>query len=155
MKRSIGSSQQKNLRGYIMNRIISWFSKIHWHQIITAFLIAITFVFTPVGIFFSSSSALAAAPTKTDDSYFVDSGTVKRIQQRAEDLGGEKIGDTGLKNIRELGENIPETIDLNVRNTLDLDKSPAQSAKEAAGKVKSKVNRDIQNTKRAAEEIFD
>lgn len=138
-----------------MNRIISWFPKIHWHQIITAFLIAITFVFTPVGVFFSSSPALAAAPTKTDDSYFVDSGTVKRIQQRAEDFGGEKIGDTGLKNIRELGENIPETIDLNVRNTLDLDKSPSESAKEAAGKVKSKVNRDIQNTKRAAEEIFD
>ncbi|NJN87106.1 MAG: hypothetical protein HC881_13440 [Leptolyngbyaceae cyanobacterium SL_7_1] len=71
--------------------------------------------------------------------------TIKRIQQKAEDLGdapGRRIGDTGLENIRELGENIPETIDLNRRqkgeiysdketNTRDLDKAQRQAERNA------------------------
>ena len=43
--------------------------------------------------------------------------TVKRIQEKAEDLGDSPerpVGKTGLKNIKKLGENIPETIKLNI-----------------------------------------
>ena len=43
---------------------------------------------------------------------------VEKIQRDAEDLGDSPdrpIGQTGLKNIKKLGENIKETVDLNVR----------------------------------------
>lgn len=43
---------------------------------------------------------------------------VQKIQRDAEDLGDSPdhpIGQTGLKNIKKLGENIKETVDLNVR----------------------------------------
>jgi len=44
--------------------------------------------------------------------------TIKRIQEKAEDLGDSPdrpIGDTGLENIKQLGEKIPKVVDLNVR----------------------------------------
>lgn len=49
--------------------------------------------------------------------------TIKQIQQEAEDLGDSPerpIGDTGLENIRELGENIPETINMKLKQTRQI-----------------------------------
>lgn len=68
---------------------------------------------------------------QADKDNSVDKATVKRIQNKAEDLGNSQrpIGDTGLKNIKNLGENIPETIDRNFNN----------NPKEILGNVKDNV----------------
>lgn len=49
--------------------------------------------------------------------------SIKSIQDQAEDLGNGRrnIGDTGLKNIKKLGENIPETIELKARQVFGDD----------------------------------
>jgi hypothetical protein len=55
---------------------------------------------------------IQAEPNEVDP---ISSETLRRIQRKAEDLGDKAkrdIGDTGLKNLRKLPENVPETIDL-------------------------------------------
>jgi hypothetical protein len=98
-----------------MNQVISWIKAINLRQIITVFLVAMTFLVIPA--FSHNPSMQAQANTRVDnaDSYTVDRATVKRIQGKAEDLGDRPdrpIGDTGLKNIKNLGENIPETLEM-------------------------------------------
>lgn len=60
------------------------------------------------------------------DNNDIDAGTkasIKSIQDQAEDLGNGRrnIGETGLKNIKKLGENIPETIELKARQVFGDD----------------------------------
>ncbi|HAJ64194.1 MAG TPA: hypothetical protein DCP31_37260, partial [Cyanobacteria bacterium UBA8543] len=105
-----------------MNQVISWVKNIGLRQIISVFLVTIAFLGVPA--LTHSKSMQAQAETLIADSYTVDSATVKRIQQKAEDLGDSPerpIGQTGLKNIRKLGENIPETIKFNARQKLGTD----------------------------------
>lgn len=98
-----------------MIQAINWLKNITFRQVATILLTAITFFAIPA---FSYSNAQADTLIAGTDSYTVDKATIKRIQDKAEDLGdspSRPIGDTGLKNIKKLGENIPETIDLNAR----------------------------------------
>ncbi len=58
----------------------------------------------------------------------VTAKTVEKIKREAEDLGdspSRPIGETGLKNIRKLGENIPETAKLKVKQTKEIYTSEA------------------------------
>jgi len=68
--------------------------------------------------FHSASLQAQAASADVESGATVDRDTIKRIQEKAEDLGDRPdrpIGDTGLENIKQLGEKIPKVIDLNVR----------------------------------------
>ena len=136
-----------------MNRVISWFQSINLRQVITVFLTVIAFLVIPA--FSYNTSVQAGTLIAEADSYTVDSATIKRIQQRAEDLGDRPdrpIGDTGLENIKELGENIPETLDLNARQGFfcgdpnDLDK------KNAVDKVQQRVGGAVEGAKRAVKD---
>lgn len=89
------------------------------------------------------------------DSYTVDSATIKRIQQKAEDLGDRPdrpIGDTGLKNIKNLGENVPETIDLNDRQVFFSGDPDDMDKKNVVDDVKNRVNGAVQKTKQAVKD---
>ncbi len=104
-----------------MKQIISRLQTIRLRQIITVFLATVTFLVVSA---FNNSTFLQAQATElntqTGEYNPVTADTVKRIQSKAEDLGdapGRRIGDTGLKNIKKLGENIPETLDLKARQT--------------------------------------
>lgn len=94
-----------------MRKFISKLSS-HLRQVITVSLALIAILV----ISFPATADELRQPqqiiTPDDGSETVDQNTVKKIQRNAEDFGGEDIGDTGLKNIRKLGENIPETADL-------------------------------------------
>jgi predicted PurR-regulated permease PerM len=136
-----------------MNRVISWFQSINLRQVITVFLAVIAFLVIPAISY--STSVQAGTLIAEADSYRVDSATIKRIQQRAEDLGDRQdrpIGDTGLENIKKLGENIPETLDLNARQGFfsgdpnDLDK------KNAVDKVQEGVGGAVEGAKRAVKD---
>jgi predicted PurR-regulated permease PerM len=136
-----------------MNRAISWFQSINLGRIITVFLAAIAFLVIPA--FSYNTSVQAGTLIAEADSYTVDSATIKRIQQRAEDLGDRPdrpIGDTGLENIKELGENIPETLDLNARQGFfggdpnDMDKE------NAVDKVQERVGGAVEGAKRAVKD---
>ncbi|MBF2073488.1 MAG: hypothetical protein IGS50_06970 [Synechococcales cyanobacterium C42_A2020_086] len=66
-------------------------------------------IFTPAAV---ADTAPRIIQAERND---LDAATIKRIQERAEDLGDgaeRDIGDTGLKNLRKLPENVPETLDL-------------------------------------------
>ena len=73
----------------------------------------------------------------------VDKATIKKIQREAEDLGDSPerpIGDTGLKNIRKLGENIPETLDLKARQTRDIYAPQGSETRRTLDKVGNAVD---------------
>ncbi len=143
-----------------MNQMFSVFKAINLRQILTAFLAAIIFLAIPAFSYSSSIQAQAATQRAEADSYTVDKSTVKRIQDRAEDLGdrsdkrgGRAIGDTGLKNIRKLGENIPETLEMRAR----------QDAKDAFGDERinplneagNRVKGAVKGAKRAVNNVVD
>jgi hypothetical protein len=102
-----------------MQQITTWLTGVGLRKIIPAFFATLLFLAVPA--FNAASQAQAALPViQADQDQTVDRGTIKRIQQKAEDLGDgaqRDIGDTGLKNLRRLGENIPETIELKARQT--------------------------------------
>ena len=94
-----------------MKQIISRLRTFGLRQIITIFLATVTFLVVPA---FNNSPSLQAQAANPDieSGATVDSKTIKRIQQKAEDLGDSPerpIGDTGLENIKQLGEKIPKT----------------------------------------------
>ncbi|KAM3092486.1 hypothetical protein ACKFKG_08435 [Phormidesmis sp. 146-35] len=81
-------------------------------QSLLTIVLAVALLVSPV---FQTSSA-QATPQVTGDR--ATDKMIQKIQQDAEDLGDSPdrpIGQTGLKNIKKLGENIKETVDLNVR----------------------------------------
>lgn len=127
-----------------MKRVIS--------TVLSAFLVAITFLTIPALTSQANAETLIAA----SDSYTVDKATVKRIQQKAEDLGDRpdrRIGDTGLENIREMGENIPETLEMRARqDSRDaLNSNQRKALKDAQNQVKGAV----EGTKRAVKDALD
>lgn len=119
-----------------MIQAINWLKNITFRQVATVFLTAITFFAIPAFSHSTIIQAQADTLIAAGDSYTVDKATIKRIQDKAEDLGDSPdrpIGDTGLKNIKKLGENIPETIDLNARQGFfsgDPDKMDNKGVKE-------------------------
>lgn len=133
-----------------MNRGMGLLQNMGLSKIITVVLVAITFLVVPAFGYSPLSQAQAQTLIAEGDSYIVDSATIKRIQQKAEDLGDgaeRPIGDTGLKNIKNLGENIPETLKLNARQKLGTD-----NPKEAVNDVKNRVEGAAKATKRAVED---
>lgn len=104
-----------------MKQIIARLRTFGLRQIIAVVLATTTFLVIPAFNHSVSMQAQAAPQNVEADPYNpVTSDTVKRIQEKAEDLGdspNRPIGQTGLKNIKKLGENIPETLDLKARQT--------------------------------------
>lgn len=132
-----------------MKQIIGRLKTIGLRQIITIFLATMTFLVVPA--FNSSTSLQAQAATPTVGSDFksadpdVDAGTVRRIQEKAEDLGdapGRRIGDTGLENIKQLGESIPKTIDLNARQAGSAYNPKEANRKEAMDRNQANIGKN-------------
>ena len=132
-----------------MKQIIGRLKTIGLRQIITIFLATMTFLVVPA--FNSSTSLQAQAATPTVGSDFksadpdVDAGTVRRIQEKAEDLGdapGRRIGDTGLENIKQLGESIPKTVDLRARQAGSAYNSKEPNRKEAMDRNQANVGKN-------------
>ena len=129
-----------------MRQIISRLRIVGLRQIITVFLATVTFLTIPA--FSQSVSLQAQAGTQNillADYNPVTPQTVKRIQEKAEDLGdrpGKSVGDTGLENIKQLGEKIPKVIDLNIRQQ-GAKYNPNEPNKiEAIEKAQEKVDND-------------
>ncbi len=123
-------------------------------KIITVFLVAITFLVVPAFSYSQSMQAQAKPVDVQVDSYTVDSNTVKRIQDQAEDLGDSperRIGDTGLKNIKNLGENIPETLQMRARqDSRDANKGP-NNLEDAQNPISGAID----SAKQAIQNVFD
>lgn len=139
-----------------MNKGMTRLQKLGLRKLITVFFVAITFLIVPA---FSSSQFMQAQAKPIDtqvDSYKVDSATVKKIQERAEDLGDRpdrRIGDTGLKNIRKLGENIPETLGMRARQ--DSEDAFNDDQKKALNKAQNRVGGAVDNAKQAIQDVLD
>jgi glutamyl/glutaminyl-tRNA synthetase len=139
-----------------MNRIISWFHNISLRQIITVFLASITFLVIPAFTYSQSYQAKAETLIAGGDSYTVDSTTIKRIQERAEDLGDSPerpIGDTGLKNIKNLGENIPETLGMRARQ--DTKDATGRDPSEALDEAQNQAKGVVEGVKQAVKNVID
>lgn len=138
-----------------MNRVISWLQTVSLRQILSVFFVAITFLVIPAFSYSQSIQAQAGTQVVADNSYVVDPATVKRIQEKAEDLGdapGRRIGDTGLENIKELGENIPETIDLRARQGFVSGDPDDLNKKNVLDEIKERVGGAIEGTKQAVQD---
>ncbi|MCA1994986.1 MAG: hypothetical protein LDL41_23490 [Coleofasciculus sp. S288] len=141
-----------------MNRVKSWLKNVGLRQLISVFLVAIAFVVVPAFSYTHSLQAQAGNLNAEANSYTVDSATVKRIQEKAEDLGdrsekrgGRPIGDTGLKNIKNLGENIPETLEMRARQ--DAEDAPAVG--NNLDEAQNRISGAFENAKRAIQEVID
>ena len=91
-----------------MNRVTNWLQMVGLRAAVAVIFIALTVLFIP------AVSLAASMPSQTSSGQDM----IQKIQRDAEDLGDSPdrpIGKTGLKNIKKLGENIKETVDLNVR----------------------------------------
>lgn len=138
-----------------MNRVISWLQTVSLRQILSVFFVAITFLVIPAFSYSQSIQAQAGTQVVADNSYVVDPATIKRIQEKAEDLGdapGRRIGDTGLENIKELGENIPETIDLRARQGFVSGDPDDLNKKNVLDEIKERVGGAIEGTKQAVQD---
>ena len=139
-----------------MNRGMSRLQKFGLRKVITVFLVAITFLIVPA---FGSNPFMQAQAKPVNaqvDSYKVDSATIKRIQDRAEDLGDRpdrRIGDTGLKNIKKLGENIPETLQMRARQ--DAEDAFNGDQKKAFNKAQNRVGGAVDSAKQAIQDVLD
>jgi hypothetical protein len=119
-------------------------------QILAIFLATTAFLGIPAFSTSVSSQALAVtsefqtkSPTPSNPSA-VSKKTIQRIQDKAEDLGDSPehpIGDTGLGNLRELGDNIRETFDLNVRQNEVIYDADEPNKIEAMDKAQRQVER--------------
>lgn len=124
-----------------MKQIISRLRTFGLRQIITIFLATVTFLVVPA---FNNSPSLQAQAANPDieSGATVDSKTIKRIQEKAEDLGDSPerpIGDTGLENIKQLGEKIPKTIELNIRQQAAKYNPNEPNKKAALEEIQKKV----------------
>ncbi len=130
-------------------KIISRLRAIGLRQIITIFLATMTFLVVPAFSYSASLQAQAATPTVGSDFKSadpdVDAGTVRRIQEKAEDLGDrpeKPIGETGLENIKQLGESIPKTIDLRARQAGSAYNPKEPNRKEAMDRNEANVGKN-------------
>lgn len=132
-----------------MKQIIARLRSVGLRQIITVFLATVAFLVVPAFNHSASLQAQAAtliAQSESQPVYpDVTPDTVKRIQEKAEDLGDSPerpIGQTGLENIKQLGESIPKTIDLNVRQQSAKYNSKLPDRKEAIDEAQQKVGKN-------------
>lgn len=121
-------------------KIVSWLHNGWGRTIFTLLLATVTFLGIPVGFNHSLAQAQTLIAEVQPDP--VDSGTINRIQQKAEDFGGDKIGDTGLKNIKSIPENVPETTDLIIRQRFG-DEDGLPNPKAALDKATDKAARAL------------
>ncbi|MBE9190100.1 hypothetical protein IQ230_06935 [Gloeocapsopsis crepidinum LEGE 06123] len=127
-----------------MKSMIDWVKSSGLRRVITVVLVAITFLVAPAFNESVFSQAQAASAGSVDENP-VTRDTVKRIKEKAEDFGDSAerpIGDTGLKNLKKLGENIPETLELKARQT-GVTFNPNEADKKAAmEEAQSKAERN-------------
>lgn len=129
-----------------MKQIIGRLRTVGLRKIITVFLATVTFLIAPA---FNHSALLQAQATdlntQTGEYNPVTPGTLERVQEKAEDFGDrpeKRIGDTGLENIKQLGEKIPKVIDLNVRQQGAKYNPNEPNKVEALEEAQSKVDKD-------------
>lgn len=126
-----------------MKQIIRSLRTVGLRQIITIFLATVTFLIVPA-FNYSASLQAQAASADVKSGATVDRDTIKRIQEKAEDLGDSPerpIGDTGLENIKQLGEKIPKVIDLNIRQQGAKYNPNEPNKKEAIDESQNQVER--------------
>lgn len=125
-----------------MKQVISRLREFGLRRIITVFLAAVTFLLVPALSQSVAVQAQAQELRNPGEYNPVTPDTVKRIQEKAEDLGDapdRRIGDTGLKNIKELPKKIPEVLNLKARQTaVTFDPNQADK-KEAMDEAQAKV----------------
>lgn len=124
-----------------MKQIIRRLQTVRLRQIIIIFLATVTFLVVPA-FNYSASLQAQAASADVESGATVDRDTIKRIQEKAEDLGDSPerpIGDTGLENIKQLGEKIPKVIDLNIRQQGAKYNPNEPNKKEAIDESQKKV----------------
>lgn len=122
-------------------KMMNWLKAVGLRKLITVFFATIAFFVVPA---IKASPAHAALPVIQAEPEKVDLAAIKRIQQKAEDLGDgaeRDIGDTGLKNLKKLGENIPETIELKARQTGITFNRNQPNKKAAMDKAQREVER--------------
>lgn len=129
-----------------MKQIISQLRTVGLRKIITVFLATVTFLLVPA---FNHSALLQAQATElntqTGEYNPVTPDTLERIQEKAEDFGDrpeKRIGDTGLENIKQLGEKIPKVIDLNVRQQAAKYNPNESNEIQAMEEAQAKVDKD-------------
>ncbi|MBD2309482.1 hypothetical protein H6G17_28975 [Chroococcidiopsis sp. FACHB-1243] len=96
-----------------MKQVVDKLKNMGLRRIVTVVLATILFVALPA---FQANAVESA----TGEYNPVTPDTVKRIQEKAEDLGdapGRRIGDTGLENIKTLPKKIPEVLNLKAKQT--------------------------------------
>jgi len=121
-----------------MNRGINRLKNIFLRQIVTVFLVAITFLVIPAFGYNEEFQAQAGTLIAKAGSPILDKDTAERVVESAEDRVGDRpIGDTGLKNIKKLGENIPQTGELVVRQRTGIDKPGTPDAKGKSDELKA------------------
>lgn len=101
-----------------MKQIFGRLRNLGLRQIITVFLATLTFLVIPAFNHSASLQAQAAELRNPGEYNPVTPDTVKRIKEKAEDFSdtSEKaVAETGLENIKQLGEKIPKAIELNAR----------------------------------------
>lgn len=138
-----------------MKKVFFGLQKFSLGKAIAIFLSAITFLVIPAFTYSKSFQANAGTMMASGDSYTVDQATVKRIQDKAEDLGNSQrdIGDTGLKNIKNLGENIPETIELRRRQGVIGSGSDNPNDTDVLNEAQNQVKGAFEGAKRAMQDV--
>ncbi|MCT7973772.1 hypothetical protein [Laspinema olomoucense] len=115
-----------------MNLNRTWLKNIRLNRTIGWCLATLTLL---LGFTFGSITDNSAHAAKLVTSDYnpeqVDKATVKKIKNSAEDFPSEEIGDTGLKNIRNLGKNIPKVIEQNIEETRNPDNPDAPGTRSS------------------------
>jgi hypothetical protein len=126
-----------------MKQVVSRFKKLGLRRIVTVFLATILFVAVPA---FQANAVESPAGEYNP----VTPDTVKRIQEKAEDLGDapdRRIGNTGLENIKTLPKKIPEVLDLKAKQTKVTFAPNEPNKKAAMDEAQAEVGRKKQETK--------
>ncbi|NJR50530.1 MAG: hypothetical protein HC780_14135 [Leptolyngbyaceae cyanobacterium CSU_1_3] len=121
-----------------MKTLTNWLKKLGARSLLTAFFAVLTLLLVP-GL--QPSSAQAAPQLIADRS---TDTMVKKVQRDAEDLGDSPdhpIGQTGLKNIRNLGDNIKETVELNARQKSALYNPDVDNKEKALRQAQEKTEK--------------
>ena len=129
-----------------MKQIISRLRTLGLRQIISVLLATVTFLVVPAFNYSALLQAQAAElNTQTGEYNPVTPETLERIKEKAEDFGDrpeKRIGDTGLENIKQLGEKIPKVIDLNIRQQGAKYNTNEPNKIEALEEAQEKVDKD-------------
>ncbi len=122
-----------------MNRRIYQLQNAFLRRVFATFLIAIAFLAIPAFSYTEAFQARAETLIAKAGSPILDKETAEKVVERAEDRVGDRpIGDTGLKNIKQLGKNIPETGELIGRQVSGTDEPGSPSAKDTSDRLKAK-----------------